>query len=247
MKAPASIGLCRDEKHNYFWDGAGPLPSPTTIVRVLAAGWALENWRIEQRVRIAIRDAHLLAEMRDRGETDAAVKYVMSTKEDRSALDRGSAVHEWAEKFNRGELTDAPPALAAECAGYVEWAQATQPEWLLVEEMVANLEYGYAGTLDGLARIDGENWLLDIKTSKSVEYRGKVNDDYRLQLAAYGNAEFWGRPNDPEQHPMPKVDRYGIVHVTPTGTRLVDAKVTRSDWLAFLQALSLHNWKREAA
>lgn len=242
----AAVGLCRDESHNYFWNGEGPYPSPTTVVRVLSAGWALDNWRIEQRVRVAVREADLLAEMRDRGEADAAVKYVMAARVDRSAADRGTAVHEWAEHFNRGDLRDAPPELAAECSGYASWCQKAEPEWLLVEEMVANLGRGYAGTLDGIARIDGEVWLLDIKTSRSVEWKGRVNDDYRLQLAAYAMAEFWGRPGDPERHEMPPIDRMGIVHVTAGGTRLVDARVTEDDRNAFIDALNLHNWRKAA-
>ena len=114
--------------------------------------------------------------------------------------------------------------------------------------MVANLQYGYGGTLDGIARINGQVWLVDVKTSKSVASRdGKVWDDMRLQLAAYAGAEFMGRPGDPLKYAIPAIERHGIVHVTATETRLVEAAVTRADWLAFLQALSLHRWKKEGA
>ena len=50
--------------------------------------------------------------------------------------------------------------------------------------------------------------------------------DHRLQLAAYANAEFIARPDDPERYPLPAITRYGIVHVTDGGTRLYEADVT---------------------
>ena len=65
----------------------------------------------------------------------------------------------------------------------------------------------------------------------------------RLQLAAYGNAEFIARPADPVRHPLPAITRYGIVHVTNGGTRLYDAQVGPADWSAFRAALHLYQWR----
>ena len=69
--------------------------------------------------------------------------------------------------------------------------------------------------------------------------------DHRLQLAAYANAEFIARVNDPERHPLPPITRYGIVHVTDGGTRLYEAAVTPRDWVAFRACLALHAWSKE--
>ena len=62
---------------------------------------------------------------------------------------------------------------------------------LEVEAFLINETLGYGGTLDLIAELDGETWLLDWKTGKSVAWPdGRVYADHRLQLAAYANAGF---------------------------------------------------------
>ena len=98
---------------------------------------------------------------------------------------------------------------------------------------------------DLIAEIDGEVWLLDWKTGKSVAWpSGEVYSDHRLQLAAYAHADFVARIGDPERHPLPAVTRFGIVHVTDAGTRLYEAPVTDADWTAFRACLHLHAWRK---
>ena len=65
------------------------------------------------------------------------------------------------------------------------------------EEFVFSDEYKYAGTADLVVKMDGETWLLDIKTSKHIH---KV---YHLQLAAYAKAI--------EETKGIKIDRTGII------------------------------------
>lgn len=247
-KAPVSVGLCRDEYHRYWFDGEGPLVSPTTVLKVIYS-YPLERWKLEQVAKRAIRDRDILATLADRGDEEAAVRLLLDTRDESvAARDRGTAFHAWAEAYGLGLEPATPDTLRGEVDGYQRWIDAVKPHWLAVEALVANLQWGYGGTLDGICEIDGQTWLIDLKTSKSVaDKQGRVWDDYRMQLAAYANAEFIGRPNDPKKYRIPKIERYGIVHVTPTETRLVEATVTRADWLAFLQALALHRYKKESA
>lgn len=248
ITAPVAVGLCRDEYHRYFWNGEGPLVSPTTVAKVIYS-YPLERWKLEGVARRAIRDREIINALAERGDEEAAIRLLLDSKdESASARDRGTAFHAWAEVANRGELVPPPAGLEAEVNGYHRWVEATRPEWLAVEALVANLKYGYGGTLDGICRLGGQSWLIDLKTSKSVADKdGRVWDDYRMQLSAYANAEFIGRPNDPKKYRLPPVERFGIVHVTASETRLVEARVTRSDWLAFLQAMALHRYKKESA
>ena len=116
---------------------------------------------------------------------------------------------------------------------------------LEVEAFLINETLGYGGTLDLIAELDGETWLLDWKTGKSVAWPdGRVYADHRLQLAAYANAGFIARIGDPERHPLPAVNRFGIVHVTDGGTRLYEADVTERDWIAFRACLNLWDWQK---
>jgi hypothetical protein len=240
-------GLTRDARHRYYLDGAGPIPSVTTITGILDKP-ALTWWRLEQLALNAVQDAEMLAIMRDRGDTEAAVKYVMTRRDaGDAARERGTDFHALAERWHKGEPVAVPEALADEWNGYLDWWQEAQPDTLYAEELVANLEHVYAGTFDLIAKLDGETWMLDIKTGKSVaNAKGVVYPDHRLQLVAYARAEFIGR-EDGERIPLPAVDRYGVIHVTAAGTRLVEAKVTEADWGAFLGCRRLYAWAREKA
>lgn len=248
ITAPVAVGLCRDEYHRYFWNGEGPLVSPTTVAKVIYS-YPLERWKLEGVAKRAIRDLDLLAVLRDRGDEEAAIRLLLDSRDESvAARDRGTAFHTWAETANNGNPAPVPEGLGGESVGYLQWIAATKPKWLAVEALVANIAYGYGGTLDGICVIDGQTWLVDLKTSKSVADKdGRVWDDYRMQLSAYANAEFIGRPNDPKKYRVPEIERFGIVHVTASETRLVEARVTRSDWLAFLQALALYRYKKESA
>jgi hypothetical protein len=238
-------GLRRDARHRYYLgDDPTPIPSVTTITGILDKP-ALTWWKLEQLAANAVQDAEMLAIMRDRGDTEAAVRYVMYRRNaSDAARERGADIHALAERWHKGETVDAPEELAEEWTGYLRWWTDTLPDMLYAEEMVASVEHNYAGTFDLVAVIGGETWMLDIKSSKSVaNAKGTVWPEYRLQLVAYARAEFIGRAD--ERLPLPPIDRYGIVHVTREGTRLVEAAVTERDWAAFLACRALYGWARE--
>ena len=247
--APVEVGLCRDERHRYFWNGGGPYPGVTSVLKVIYS-FPLERWKLEGVARRALRDLDMLQALRQRGDEDAAIRLLLDSKDESvAARDRGSLFHSWAEAVNRGEEPPIPAELSEECMGYLRWRDEAKPTIRLVEQMViSTTRYGFGGTFDMLAGLDGQTWLLDIKTSKTVaDRRGRVWRDMRMQLAAYAHAEFIGRPNDLKRYRIPKVERYGIVHVTAAGTRLVEAAVTPSDWAAFIAALVLYNHDKEEA
>ena len=104
--------------------------------------------------------------------------------------------------------------------------------------MVASLRHGYGGTLDAIAVIDGETWLLDVKTGTGV-YR-----ETGLQLAAYGFADFIGRPGIPRRFRLPRATRFGVIHVRPERARLVEYHVDRGTFAAFLEARRLYAWQQ---
>src|SRR3970282_1753202 len=93
--------------------------------------------------------------------------------------------------------------------------------------MVCNLALGYAGTGDLIGKVDGKRWLVDIKTSQ--EGKGPYPET-GLQLAGYAKAEFFGRPGDPVKHRLPPCTRFGVLHLSPAGYRLVEYRVDRETW-----------------
>lgn len=62
---------------------------------------------------------------------------------------------------------------------YIEWERPHKIEPILVETPLSSDIYGYGGTPDCLARIDGELELLDFKTSTGIW------NEYFYQIAAY--------------------------------------------------------------
>ena len=239
-----TVGIHRTPRHLYYFNGAGPWPGVTTVTGVLDKP-ALVRWFREQVARAAIASAERLVADRDAGNEDAAVAYLLATRnEGTDGRERGSRIHGVLESVLRRESVDIDPADAAAVAGARAWLNEAKVRPLEVEAFLINETLGYGGTCDLIAEIDGEVWLLDWKTSKSVAWAsGKVYDEMRLQLAAYGNAEFIARPADPVRHPLPAITRYGIVHVTNGGTRLYDAQVGPADWSAFRAALHLYQWR----
>lgn len=64
-----------------------------------------------------------------------------------------------------------------------EWADITKPEVLAIEQTAFNEEHQYAGTIDYILRIDGQVWIVDLKTSKSIWPPAK------LQVSSYSHLE----------------------------------------------------------
>jgi hypothetical protein len=128
-----------------------------------------------------------------------------------AAAKRGTEVHRIAEQYAAGEAVEYDPALT----GYVEAAIRFQHEWqpdiLLAEVTVYNLDLGYAGTLDLIAKLpDGRIALLDYKTSRAIY------PETGAQLAAYRYATHY-LDADGKAQPMPAVDWCGAVHIRADG------------------------------
>lgn len=62
---------------------------------------------------------------------------------------------------------------------YLEWEKSHQVEPLIVEKPLVSDIYGYGGTPDCLAKVNGELELIDFKTSNAIW------NDYYYQLSAY--------------------------------------------------------------
>jgi hypothetical protein len=94
----------------------------------------------------------------------------------------GTNVHEWIEADLKGEFE--PAIDSHECEQMVEhwlaWKAEHTIEPVLVEATAVNREHGYAGTLDGLWKIDGVPTLVDVKTSRNTW------PEHFQQLAALG-------------------------------------------------------------
>lgn len=241
----ADSGVVRTPRHLYYFNGSGPWPGATTVTDVLDKP-ALTKWHRTQVAEAAIAHAERLVADRDAGNAEAAIAFLLAARnEGTNGRERGSRIHASLEAVLRRTVEPVDPRDVPAIEGARTWLNETGVRPIEVEAFVIHETLGYGGTLDLIAEIAGETWLLDWKSSKSVAWPdGQVYSEMRLQLAAYARAEFIARPGDPERYPVPAITRYGIVHVTDAGTRLYEATVTDADWIAFRACLMLYDWRK---
>lgn len=124
------------------------------------------------------------------------------------ALIDGNDVHQGIEDYENDMLVDFEKKSDDAKKGmisYVSWRDKYQPEVIALEEMLSSprmlkgkLIYPFAGRCDMVARINGEVWMLDAKTS--INYKD-VN--YMYQLSMY--KMLWDETHDE------KIDRIGVI------------------------------------
>lgn len=137
-------------------------------------------------------------------------KYLTKTSE---ALRVGSLVHDNCEKLLNGEklVIENDKEVQKGVISFVKWYNEHKPKVLAVEEVLysKSLKQGklvcpFAGRCDLVAEIDGEVWMLDLKTSKSL------NDyTYVIQLSMY--KMLWD-----VLHPEQQIERLGLIHCKKT-------------------------------
>ena len=124
----------------------------------------------------------------------------------RKAGKEGTQVHEAVEKLVVGEEVSWMDGFGNAKYSQIVWEMILKfydfwstykPELISTEEFVWSDEHKYAGTADLVVKMDGETWLLDLKTSNSL------HKSYDLQLAAYAKAL--------EEVKGTKIDRTGII------------------------------------
>lgn len=248
--------------------------SVTTIIGALDKP-ALLYWAAEQAAEAACAVARSLPSRIEEEGREAVVKWLRDArfrkpKDVRSATELGTAVHDALERY---ALTGKRPEVDDEVRPFLEqfdrWAQRAQPSYEAAEMTVYDTRYGYAGTLDAIARIGGQRVLADYKsTKKSVDSQGKRSGPYStvaLQLAAYRWAEFaavW-RPRRHEVHrrryylldpderamavPVPDVEGGVVIHVTPDHCDAYPVRCDEAVHTAFLYVLEAARWAFETS
>lgn len=110
-------------------------------------------------------------------------------RESEKARDIGSQAHkliEWSIRKAMRQAVGPEPRVREEALiaymAWQDWVMAHDVEPLWIEQAVYHPDLGYAGTLDLVARVDGELALIDLKTSKAIYA------EYDLQVAAYADA-----------------------------------------------------------
>ena len=140
------------------------LPSVTTILHhVGITNSFLDGWKEEQSERIGVlgKRIQLMLDQQRGTKVHGAIEDWHDGKDIDWKKD-GYTDDEWA-RIHR----------------YMQWENEKQPKFLQSEMVVYSEKYGFAGTIDGIAKISDWDLIVDYKTGKDVYA------DHLLQAAAY--------------------------------------------------------------
>lgn len=166
-----------------------------------------------------------------------------------AAGERGTLVHDYAEKLLHGQPVVIPPELLPYVEGYLRLIDAWDIRPILTETSVGNRANWHAGRLDSIVEIGAMGnvrVLLDWKTSRGVY--GETG----LQTAAYAKSEFYVHDDEPAvEIPLPQVERTMVCHITEHESFLYDLAKTPEEidrhYDMFLAAAYTHKTAKERA
>lgn len=214
--------------HSYRDTDTGEtIPGVTTIVGNGLPKPALVNWSANSTAEAAIDRWDELTELAPSARLKALQRARYDDRD--AAANRGTAVHNLAEKLVHGDRVTVPDELTGHVESYVRFLDEFDVRPILVERTVYSAKHRYCGTFDLIADLldpddpepDPEQrqrhtWLLDIKTNRSG-----IFGDIALQLAAYRYAGVYIDEDTDAEYDMPEVELTGAVHVRADGYDLI--------------------------
>ena len=244
-----SVELLFDKRLHSYKVGEVIVPSATRVLDIIAKP-ALVPWALK--VGVGWLEKNIFHDEKSSSKKtnvyksamglDSIIKGIKSAyrSNSRDALNIGSVTHEWVEeainwKINGGEIPVLPKQDEALNAidAFKSWVSENNVEWLSSEEKLYHRKYGYAGTVDARANINGEYCVIDWKTSKAVY------PEYHLQVAAYARAA--------EDVHGEKIDATYILRCDKATGRFESVRSTEieENFQAFLAALTLYRRMKE--
>jgi hypothetical protein len=221
----------------------GAYPSVTNVLSVLAKP-GLDAWKQEQAIIAALtlprRDGESEDEFARRVVADMGEQVV-------KAVDLGTAIHAACEVYAQTKALPENPEIRALFEPVREWFDREVERISRVESVVTHTEFGYAGTVDLVAKLASTGaWsVIDFKTQKlRTDASGKPKplfyELWPLQMEAYRQAivhSFAGKQ---------PVDNVSVV-ISSTDPAPVVARVWPREeqsayWKAFLNARDLWVW-----
>lgn len=181
-----------ETSHRYKLDGEW-VQGVTTILGGAMPKPALPKWSAKSVAEYVANNREAIEHLyaMGAGPMVASLKEIPWQQRD-AAGNRGTEVHDLAERYLKGEKIDVPD----EIAGHVEACAAFIEDWaiepVLIEQCVGSREHKYAGKLDLVADSKhAPRATYDWKTARSGIY-----SETAYQLAAYTFAEFFGENGD---------------------------------------------------
>ena len=148
-----------------------------------------------------------------------------------SAGQWGTSIHTMVNFYidNDLDLTSITEEMRETLTQYQKWEQVFKPEVLSHEKMLYSTKYGYAGTYDIKALINGKLWIIDIKTGAF----GMAGP----QLGAYGQL-------DKEDDKSRAMRHRAVLRLPKDGDYRFIPMAEHADWPFFLSRLTTYNYVR---
>lgn len=221
MTEPATGLVFYPKSHRYKLDGDW-VSSVTTLLGEAIPKPALTQWAANTVAEYVVGNfphvtdlvqGRVVDELGDPADPYQTLRMTPRTLRDQAG-ERGTDVHTFAERISLGQTVDVPEHLVGHVRSVTQFLDDWQIDPLLVEARVGSRAYGYAGTLDLLARhhSQGAVAVFDYKTSKSG-----VRFETAFQLAAYAFADFHGENGDEVSMGTYDVAESYAVHVRDDG------------------------------
>jgi hypothetical protein len=191
----------------YLIDGE-PLPSVTHILGCIGKP-ALINWAANQERTLVIdAAADLYEDVSKLPKPLPRTAYITTlqarvgkTKSHQRELakagDIGSQVHklvEWKLRVSLGQQAGPEPRVVDDAQwafmAWEDWAKSVSLKPRFIEQQVFSRVHGYAGTMDLLADVNGDERLIDFKTGKAIYAEAHLqNVAYQVALSEMGHGQ----------------------------------------------------------
>jgi hypothetical protein len=207
--------------HYYIDANDNRVPGVTTILGDGVPKPALINWAANSTANYAIDNWDELTGLTP----STRLKKLQGARyeEKDRAANRGTEIHNIAEKLHRGETIEVPDVLTGHIESYIQFLDDFNVRPVLVEATVMSHKYGWAGTLDLIADFPNglpglempcPRLLCDLKSNRSG-----IFGETALQLAGYRYADVYLDGDD--EVPMIQVDGCAAIHVRADGADLI--------------------------
>ena len=246
----------RGRGHSYEDANGAKVPGVTTLIGNGIPKPALMDWGPRVTAEYAVDHWDELSKLAPSARLETLKKARYADRD--AAANKGTRVHQLAEKLVAGKQVKVPDDLAGHVESYVAFLDQWEPEPVLIEAVVMSHRHGYAGTLDLGAMFDAQLLLdsgiasddellaevlqsladdderalaiLDVKTSRSG-----IFGETALQLAGYRFADVFVDADGVEQ-PMPEFHLALGLHIRADGYDLYPMTAGRDQHRELLYA-----------
>lgn len=229
------------------------LVSATTLIKdALGMSPGLVNWAVNTTAEAAFDRHKILTQFVEDDDRDGAIKWLRDQRwaKTGAAAARGTDVHRVAEALHLGEVVEYDDAIEPYVVQYRRFLEEFEPEFLLAECPCYNRTFSYAGTVDGVAIIEGKSVVVDLKTTAHGPDSGKSRPPFAetaVQLTLYRNAEHVGLLADRKEiqyrryyslteeaeanlEPMPQTEGGVVVVVSPFDYFVIPVDTSERMW-----------------